>query len=58
MKKTTYTMIVILTLLLTACGAARSTSPASGPQGRPKLALPATTQLIIGTLKPKGPPRQ
>lgn len=55
MKKTTYITIVILTLLMTACGASRSAAPASAPQGGPNAgALPATTQLIIGTLKLEG----
>ncbi|HET9913675.1 MAG TPA: hypothetical protein VFQ13_17390 [Anaerolineales bacterium] len=55
MKKTTYITIVILTLLMTACGASRSAAPASAPQGGPNAgALPATTQLLIGTLKLEG----
>jgi hypothetical protein len=55
MKKATYITIVILTLLMTACGASRSASPASAPQGGPNAGeLPATTQLIVGTLKLEG----
>lgn len=54
MNKTTMLLLLILTLILTACGssASSSTGPASGPTGAAAAGeLPATTQLIIGTLK-------
>jgi hypothetical protein len=53
MKKITLTVLTILILTLTACGSASNgTDPASVIQsGAPTGALPATTQLIIGTLK-------
>lgn len=53
MKKTTLIILTILILTLTACGSAPTgADPASAPQGGPNAgALPATTQLIIGTIK-------
>ncbi len=55
MKKTTYIAILLLAMLATACSASRSASPASAPQGEPNAGeLPATTQLIIGTIKLEG----
>ena len=53
MKKITLTIVTILILTLTACGgASNAADPASVPQsGSSTSALPATTQLIIGTLK-------
>ena len=56
MKKISLTILTILILTLTACGgASNGTDPASVPQsGSSTGALPATTQLIIGTLKLEG----
>lgn len=53
MKKFTFIILTICILTLTACGrAANIADPASGPQGDFATgALPATTQLILGTLK-------
>src|SRR5574342_800572 len=56
MKKLTLILLTILILTLTACGsAANGTEPASATQnGSSTGELPATTQLIIGTLKLEG----
>jgi hypothetical protein len=58
MKKPTLILLTIFVLTLTACGdASRSTQagPASGSQSGPNAgALPAATQLIIGTIKLDG----
>jgi hypothetical protein len=56
MKKFSLTLLTILILTLTACGSASNgTEPASNTQGSPAAgALPATTKLIIGTLKLEG----
>lgn len=54
MKKTIYVMILLITLFATSCSGNRPdpANPASGPQGDFSAGeLPATTQLIIGTLK-------
>ena len=54
MKNITYSVIFILTLFMTACGAssAASPDPASAPQGGAAAGeLPATAQLLIGTLE-------
>jgi len=52
MKKFTLTILTILILTLTACGASNAADPATVNQsGSPTGALPAMTQLIIGTLK-------
>lgn len=53
MKKLPVILVTIFTLTLTACGSASNgAGPASVPQGGLSAgALPATTQLIIGTLK-------
>jgi hypothetical protein len=54
MKKTIYVMILLITLFATSCSGNRPdpANPASGPQGAFSAGqLPATTQLIIGTLK-------
>ncbi|MBN2116009.1 MAG: hypothetical protein JW730_05550 [Anaerolineales bacterium] len=56
MKKLPLILFTIFILTLTACGgASNEADPASAPQGGPSAgALPATTQLIIGTLKLEG----
>ena len=53
MKKITLTIFIFLILTLSACGGtSNDINPASGPQGDFSAGeLPATTQLIIGTLK-------
>ena len=53
MKKITLTIFIFLILALSACGGtSNDVNPASGPQGDFGTGeLPATTQLIIGTLK-------
>ena len=54
MKKTIYVIILLITLIATSCSGNRPdpANPASGPQGDFGAGeLPATTQLIIGTLK-------
>ena len=54
MKKTIYIIVLLLTLIATACSGNRPdpANTASGPQGDFGAGeLPATTQLIIGTLK-------
>jgi len=55
MKKTTIILLIILILTLTACAASAGTDPASAPEnGISTGALPATTRLILGTLKLEG----
>ncbi len=56
MKKTTYIVILLLAMLAAACGSASNrTGPASGPQGGSSAGeLPASTQLILGTIKLEG----
>jgi hypothetical protein len=52
MKKLHLSLLTILMLTLTACGASSAADPASVPQsGSNTGALPAATQLILGTLK-------
>jgi len=55
MKKITLAILSAFLLTLTACGASNGAGPASVPQsGASAGALPATTQLIIGTIKLDG----
>jgi hypothetical protein len=56
MKKLPLILLTLFLMTLTACGSASNgADPASVPQGGPSAgALPATTQLIIGTLKLDG----
>lgn len=53
MKRSILFLFIVLSLALTACGSILSTNdPASTNQGSPTAGeLPATTQLILGTLK-------
>ena len=50
MKKLTIATLTILTLILTACGSASSSTPQAGP-GSQGGTLPAATQLIVGIFK-------
>ncbi|MFT3893140.1 MAG: hypothetical protein QM730_16040 [Anaerolineales bacterium] len=52
MKKLALATLTTLTLILTACGAS-STTPQAGPANQDR-ALPAATQLIVGTFKLDG----
>jgi hypothetical protein len=58
MKKATYALILLLAMVATACGSASNgTNPASRSQDGSSPAageLPATTQLILGTIKLEG----
>lgn len=58
MKKTTYIVILLLAMVATACGSASNSNRTNrnfGAQnGTAAAELPATTQLLIGTLKLEG----
>ncbi len=57
MKKTTYSVLLLLAMLTTACGASRSAGTnrdSVSQNGSTAGELPAATQLIIGTLKLDG----
>jgi len=55
MKKMTFTLLILLTLLLTACGASNETQSGSAPASNASAgALPVQTQIIIGTFKLEG----
>ncbi len=55
MKKITYTVILLLAMIATACSASNQSNRSSNRQnGSSTGALPPTTQLIIGTLKLEG----
>jgi len=53
MKKLTIATLTTLTLILTACGSASSSTPQTGP-GSQAQTLPAATQLIVGIFKLDG----
>ncbi len=53
MKKLTITILTILTLILTACGSASSSTPQTDPSAQAQT-LPAATRLIVGTFKLEG----
>ncbi len=58
MKKTTYIVILLLAMVATACGSApnsnRTNQNFGSQNGAAAAELPATTQLLVGTLKLEG----